>query len=139
LDDIFNMTGLTKISLMTLAVVSLATAEAAEIPTDSQVCAAGIAVMMGRVAKTVRIDKSDGQVFYLSYVRPNDGTVWRYKCQIEGERVMWGSDNGRWRRDELDEVITYTKAKGKLKIVVKGLGGENRVTKELSLAQLPKM
>jgi len=124
--------------LSLLSLLSSLSAVAAEAPTDKQICAAGIAAMMGRDAKTVRTDRIDGRVFYQSYIRPGDGTVWRYKCQIEGNRVMWGADDGRWRRHELDEVISFTWTTGKLTIWQKGFDSEPMALKVFSLAQLSR-
>ena len=77
-----------------------------KVPQD-KVCKAAVAAIMGRDAKIIKIDKQDGAVTHLSYVRPNDGTLWKYRCKLEGNRVIWASDTGRWRTDPLDEEILF--------------------------------
>jgi hypothetical protein len=52
-------------------------------------------------------------VVFLSYVRANDGTKWTYRCKVEGDRIMWASDPGRWRNSPLDEKLFYKVVKDK--------------------------
>lgn len=79
--------------------------------TEQGICAAGIAGIMGRDISIISMDKSSGGIHYLHYVRPNDKSKWFYKCKIEGDRIIWASNNsdstGRWRVHELDPIIKY--------------------------------
>jgi hypothetical protein len=103
------------ISLCSATVVSIALslcllskiADAEDETTTGRVCKAGIALIMGRDPAIIRVDRFTNGVAYLRYTRPDDGTVWRYKCKLEGAQIIWGADDGRWRTHPDDEVITY--------------------------------
>lgn len=78
----------------------------------SQICKAGISLVMGKSPTIMKTDVVGGEV-RVSYVRPDDGSTWKYKCKVEGSRVLWGSDPGRWRTDPADEPMSYfTTGKG---------------------------
>lgn len=81
-----------------------------------QICKATIAMIMGRDPSIIRTDRVENGVVYLSYVRPDDGTRWTYRCRIDGKRVLWGSVDGRWRDHPDDEVVTYAVRGGQLHI-----------------------
>lgn len=69
-----------------------------------RVCRAAIAAIMGRDVATIRVDRSTSEETQVSYVRPSDGTRWRNRCRIDGDRVAWASadpgSSGRWRDEE---------------------------------------
>lgn len=71
-----------------------------------QICKAAIAAMMGRDPATMNA-RSVGNEVVLSYVRA-DGTTWTYKCKLEANRVLWGSDPGRWRTHPDDERLYFS-------------------------------
>jgi hypothetical protein len=75
--------------------------------TKEHICKAGIAKIMGRDPKTIKVLRNDGGIVHLQYVRTNDGSLWSNRCRVDGSRVMWASDTGRWRDDPLDEKVTY--------------------------------
>ena len=92
-----------------------ATPTAAAEPSVGQegICKAAVAAMMGRDPKIMKIDRRDGDIVHLSYIRTDDGTRWSYRCRLEGDRVIWASDTGRWRTDPADEKILFSiNAKG---------------------------
>jgi hypothetical protein len=79
----------------------------------SNVCKAGIAILMGRDPKTMKAKPLPGQMTRIEYRRPSDGKLWKHDCRIDGDRVvtrgvdMFGDDElGRWRDGLDDEVIT---------------------------------
>ena len=72
----------------------------------SQICKAGISLLMGKSPTIMKTAVVGGEV-KVSYVRPDDGSTWKYKCKVEGSRVLWGSDPGRWRTDPADEPMSY--------------------------------
>lgn len=72
---------------------------------QEDICKASIATIMGRDVSIINIDVIKDDSVYLSYVRSNDGTQWSYKCKVDGNKVIWGNADGRWRTDEL---VTYT-------------------------------
>ena len=57
--------------------------------------------------RAFRVTYTDGSVLFLSYVRPIDNFVWAYRCKIEGNRVIWASEPGRWREDAKDDKISF--------------------------------
>jgi hypothetical protein len=75
--------------------------------TTAQICKAGIGIVMGRAPAIMKIDRVDFDVVYLSYVRADDRTRWTYKCQLKGQEILWGADDGRWRTHPADSVITF--------------------------------
>ncbi len=75
--------------------------------TKSQVCKAGIATIFGRDPLIMKSNVS-GDVVLISYVRQNDGTVWENKCKIIDNRILWGSETGRWRTEPENDVVTFS-------------------------------
>ena len=71
------------------------------------VCKAAIAEIMGRDPRIVQIVRSDADVHYLSYVRQSDQSKWTYRCRVDGNRVIWASDPGRWRTDPRDGTVKF--------------------------------
>jgi hypothetical protein len=90
-----------------MALSTLASSENLSSVTKSQICKAGVAKVMGRDPSIIRIDRQTNGVVYLSYVRNNDGSLWSYKCKIDGSLIIWGSETGRWRDHLTDPEITY--------------------------------
>jgi hypothetical protein len=82
--------------------------------THSQICKAGIAVIMGRNPATMTVDRVEKDVLYLSYVRPDDRKRWAYKCRIEGQRIIWGADDSRWRTED---ILTFSIADSTLSVI----------------------
>lgn len=80
---------------------------AAQKVSNAQICKAGIAAIMGRSPSIIKVKNPSSPEIFLSYKRPDDGTIWSFKCKIQGNRIMWGNSDGRWRTHELDEVVTY--------------------------------
>lgn len=78
--------------------------------TKEHICRATIAAIMGRDPRIIRVDNVNGEVVYTSYVRPDDGTHWANRCQVDQttQSIVWAADGGRWRTDPLDERITYS-------------------------------
>lgn len=71
----------------------------------SQICKAGIGKTMGRDPAIMRTRPSGGFTV-VSYVR-DDGELWTYRCRIQGDRIVWASETGRWRTHPADEVLTF--------------------------------
>ena len=91
------------------AILSIATVSLAGSPTfsDQQICKAAVGAIMGRDPKIIAVTKNEAGVFYLHYIRADDGSKWAYRCKLEGNKIIWASDTGRWRNDPMDERITY--------------------------------
>jgi len=71
------------------------------------ICRTAIASIMGRDPKTIQVTLTDGDVLFLTYVRPIDNFVWTYRCRIDGNRVLWASEPGRWRDNPKDEKVFF--------------------------------
>jgi hypothetical protein len=71
------------------------------------ICRTAIASIMGRDPKMMQVTLTNGDVLFLTYVRPIDNFVWNYRCRIEGNRVLWASEPGRWRDDPKDEKVFF--------------------------------
>lgn len=96
----------------------------AEVEIDQRVgeiCKATAAMIFGRDYSIMRLDSvGTNGIAYVHYNRPSDNTRWAIKCKLEGNRVLWASNNpdsiGRWRDDPADEVITYSVSEGNVKL-----------------------
>jgi len=71
------------------------------------ICRTAIGSIMGRDPKLVVVTRIDGDILFLSYVRPIDNFVWDYRCRIEGNRVIWASEPGRWRDGPKDGKVFF--------------------------------
>ena len=89
------MKKLSLILVILLAWSGIAFAEQQEIT----ICKAVIATVMNQ-HPSIMSGHMKGLIPYVRYNRPNDGTLWRYKCQINGGDVVWASQTGRWRYED---------------------------------------
>jgi hypothetical protein len=103
--------------------------------TDQQICKATIAKLMGKNPSIININKISGNVIYLSYIRPFDGSHWAYRCKLEGTTAIWASDVGRWRTGQYDSTFNFSVNKNNLKISVLYSDGSSD-DKSYSLQQL---
>ena len=69
------------------------------------ICKSGISKIFGRPPNIMN-GEQHGDVIYISYTR-GDGTVWKNKCTVRGNIIMWGTEKGRWR-NAFDEVLSFT-------------------------------
>lgn len=84
---------------------------------ENQICKAGIAKIMGKNPAIIKIDRVANDSTYLSYVRQADQTRWKYKCKIEGNRIIWGADTGRWRTHPMDSKITFNESAHQITVI----------------------
>ena len=84
-------------------------AEAAAAPPlePDVICRAAIGALVDHDPKLFRVTRTDGDVLFLSYVRPIDNFDWTYRCRIRGNRVIWASEPGRWREDPGDDKVSF--------------------------------
>lgn len=88
------------VGLLSIAVIATGSAEAA-VFSSADICKAAIAVEMNRAVKSMKTDRP-GDTPQISY-RREDGDLFRYRCRLEGTRIIWSSylrDEkvwGRWR------------------------------------------
>jgi hypothetical protein len=83
------------------------------------ICRMAIAVIMNRDPKLVQATDRPGGVVVLTYARPFDNFIFTYRCRVEGDRVVWADDPGRWRDDAKDAKVSYE---------VAGTGDRLRIT-----------
>jgi hypothetical protein len=103
-----------------ILLASLSTASADPAFDTKAICRAAMAAITGRDLKLFQAaDAPDGTIA-LTYARPFDNFVWAYHCRLEGSRVIWADEPGRWRQDAKDERIGFE---------VVGSGAQLRITK----------
>ena len=95
------------------------------------ICRTAIASIMGRDPKLVRVTRVAGDILFLSYVRPIDNFVWDYRCKIEGNRVVWASEPGRWREDPKDDKVFFEIVGDGKQLRIIEDHGDGSATKEL--------
>jgi hypothetical protein len=71
------------------------------------ICRAAIGSLMDREPKVFRVTRTDGDILFLSYVRPIDNFDWTYRCRVQGNRVIWASEPGRWRENPKDDKVSF--------------------------------
>jgi hypothetical protein len=71
------------------------------------ICRTAIASITDRDPKIMQVTRTIGDVLFLTYVRPIDNFVWTYRCRIEGNRVVWATEPGRWRQDPKDDKLLF--------------------------------
>lgn len=81
-------------------------------PQLGEICKATAAVTFGRDYKIMKLDRVDSDgIAYVHYNRPSDNSRWAIKCKLDGNQVIWASNNpdnsGRWRNDPLDGKVYY--------------------------------
>ena len=91
----------------TMTFASMSRASAVPAFEVEAICRTAIASIMGRDPKMMQVTLATGDVLLLTYVRPIDNFVWNYRCRIEGNRVLWASEPGRWRDDPKDEKVFF--------------------------------
>lgn len=72
------------------------------------ICKAAIASYMGRSPYIIDIERIRGDIIYLSYIRPDDQTKWKYKCKSTGKYAIVGTEDGRWRDQSHDSKIKFS-------------------------------
>jgi hypothetical protein len=95
--------------LIALAMVSATTSPASAAPLFEveAICRTAIASIADRDPKLMQITRTVGSVLFLAYVRPIDNFVWTYRCRIEGNRILWADEPGRWREDPKDDRVFF--------------------------------
>ena len=88
-----------RLFVFTLLSAGISPASAAPFFEVETICRTAIASIAGRDPKIMQVTRTVGDVLFLTYVRPIDNFVWTYRCRIEGNRVVWAMEPGRWRED----------------------------------------
>ncbi len=80
----------------------------ADQPFDAKaICRTAIAAITGRDLKLFQAADARDGVVALTYARPFDNFVWAYHCRLEGNRVIWADEPGRWRQEAKDDKIFF--------------------------------
>src|SRR4051794_23647915 len=108
-----------------------AMAEVAPPYAPEAICRTAIASIMGRDPKIVQVTRVAGDILFLSYVRPVDNFVWDYRCKIQGNRVVWASEPGRWREDAKDDKVFFEIVGGGKQLRIIDDHGDGSTSKEL--------
>jgi hypothetical protein len=90
---------------MLLAASSPASAEPSFDP--PAICRTAIAAIMDRDPKLMQTRTAADGIVMLTYARPIDNFVWAYRCRLDGNRVIWASEPGRWRDKAKDDKILF--------------------------------
>ncbi len=48
-----------------------------------------VETIMGRDPATMKINAIEGEIIFLCYIRSDDGSLWEYKCRLDGNRALW--------------------------------------------------
>lgn len=120
------------VALVGLSILLARPADAQDTKELDFVCRATMSAIFGHDISIIKTTGIKDGIASSSYVRPSDGTVWSNRCKIEGNRIIWASDTGRWRTHPMDEVITYSKAGRTLTITQKFDDGSS-IVKEFDI------
>jgi hypothetical protein len=93
--------------IFTMLSAGLSRASAASDFETETICRTAIAAIADRDPKLMQISRTAGDTLFLTYVRPIDNFVWTYRCRIEGNRVLWATEPGRWREGPKDDRIFF--------------------------------
>ncbi|QSP94014.1 hypothetical protein LPB19_12530 [Marinobacter salinisoli] len=78
---------------------------------EQKICKASIATAFTKSPDSISTEFKSG-IVELSYRRESDNSLWRYRCNVEHEVVVWAGfidgDWGRWRNARGDAKITYS-------------------------------
>lgn len=103
---------------------------------DEELCRATISALFSKPVKIISVYRNSGNEVRVKYTRKMDKTVWKNKCKIEGDTIVWGAVDpdrvgnesaGRWRirYAEGDEKISYNATSEKLRLIVSDELGDN--------------
>jgi hypothetical protein len=103
----------------------------------SRICRATVAVLMLHDVSIVVAENVKAGIVRTRYAHPNDGSIWRHQCKVDGNSVIWaavdingtGTGPGRWRTSPDDEATSFVVVDRNIEITVKYTDGSE--TKEL--------
>jgi hypothetical protein len=125
------MLSILRVVILSILLVSLARASAEPAFEVEAICRTAIGSLMDRDPKMMEITLTAGDVLFLTYVRPIDNFVWTYRCRIEGNRVLWANEPGRWRDDPKDEKVFFEIVDGGRQLRIIKDNGDGSTTKLL--------
>lgn len=101
-----------RLTVVTALSAGLSPASAAPAFEAAAICRTAIASVADRDPKAMQISRTVGDILFLTYARPIDNFVWTYRCRIDGNRVIWASEPGRWRDGPKDDKILFEEVGG---------------------------
>ena len=107
------------IRLLALPIALMPAASASQAFEAKTICRTAIAVVMDRDPKLLQAQDATDGVVVLTYARPFDNFIFTYRCRLEGDRVVWADDPGRWRDAAKDAKVSFE---------VAGTGDRLRIT-----------
>ena len=110
---------------------SVSVASAAPAFEVEAICRTAIASIMGRDPKVMQVTRTAGNVLFLTYARPMDNFIWTYRCRIEGNRVVWASEPGRWREGPKDDKVFFEDVDAGKQLRIIENHGDGSSTKQL--------
>ncbi|WP_159020573.1 hypothetical protein [Algibacter sp. L3A6] len=84
--------------------------------TESEIAKYTVSAIMNQSPEIIKVKDNIG-IYIVSYTRKDDGEKFDYKIKISGNKVSWGTSDGRWRDTKFDEKIKYSEKDNKLKII----------------------
>jgi hypothetical protein len=87
--------------------VTMSPASAAPLFDAGAICRTAVAAITDRDPKIMQVTRTAGDVLFLAYARPIDNFVFTYRCRVDGNRVMWASEPGRWRDAPKDDKLLF--------------------------------
>lgn len=67
---------------------------------------------MSQKPKIITAIKKD-KLYHISYIRKSDRQKFASKIKFNGNRIMWGNIDGRWRNSQYDEKLSFTEVNNK--------------------------
>src|SRR5438105_4416059 len=101
------MPSVARLLALPLLLVPASAASASAAFETKAICRSAIAVVMDRDPKLLQATDAPDGVVVLTYARPFDNFVFTYRCRLEGDRVVWADEPGRWRNDTRDAKVSF--------------------------------
>lgn len=84
--------------------------------TRQQIAKFAISTIMNQPEEIISVSEENDK-YIVSYGRKSDSENFKYKARIDGNKIIWGNSDGRWRDSEYDEKISFREDGTKLTIV----------------------
>jgi hypothetical protein len=120
-----------RLIILTILSAGISPASAAAAFEIEAICRTAIASITGRDPKIMQVTRTAGDVLFLTYVRSIDNFVWTYSCRVEGNRVVWASEPGRWRDGPNDDEIFFEVVDAGRQLRIIENHGDGSTTKQL--------
>ena len=75
--------------------------------TETEICRAGIATIMSKNVGIVAFDGKSGSSYKFHYIRDSDSSRWGFRCYLDGNTLIWATEDGPWRTRGGDAPVTW--------------------------------